>query len=111
MHGEASVPAASYDRVRIIFQGVTARITRGSVVGGTTIANDTSLTLGGADQRAEVIASGSNFSVEADPRVRRIVIFDLRSQQWLTAAALQSGRVEDNALQAAITASTRAESR
>jgi hypothetical protein len=111
IHGEASAPAASYSRVRITFQGVIARIARGSVVGGTTLTNDASITLGGADQRAEVIVSVNSFSVEADPRVRRVITFELRSQQWLTSGALQSGWVEDAALEAAITATTRVESR
>lgn len=111
IHGEASAPAASYNRVRITFQGVTARLARGSVVGGTTLGNDVSITLGGSDQRAEVIAPVNSFPVEAEPRVRRVITFELRSQQWLTSAALQSGRVEDAALEAAIAATTRAESR
>jgi hypothetical protein len=75
------------------------------------LANDASIALGGSDQRAEVTVSVSTFSVEADPGVRRVITFELRSQQWLTPAALQSGRVEDAALEGAITATTRAENR
>lgn len=111
VHGEASVPSASYSRVRLVFQGVTARIARGSIVGGTTLTGDTTVGLGGADERAEMIVPVSTFSVEADSSVRRVIVFELHSQQWLTSAAVQSGRVEDAALQAAVTAVTRAESR
>jgi len=111
VHGEASIPSSSYSRVRLVFQGVSARIARGSVVGGTTLANDTTLVLGGSDERVEMNVPVSTFSVEADARVRRVIVFDLRSQQWLTAAALQAGRVEDAALQAAVTATTRVENR
>jgi hypothetical protein len=111
VHGETSVPSSSYSRVRLVFQGVTARIARGSVVGGTTLTSDTTVVLGGSDERAEMSVPVSPFSVEADARVRRVVVFDLRSQQWLTAAALQSGRVEDGALQTAVTATTRSENR
>jgi len=53
----------------------------------------------------------STFAVDATAPLRHVVVFDLRSQQWLTTAALQSGRVEDAALQAAVTATIRAEDR
>lgn len=111
VHGEASVASTSYDRVRLVLQGVTARIARGSTIGGTTLTADTAIALGGSDQRAELSLSVSSFSVEPTTNVRRIIVFELRSQQWLTAQALQSGRVEDSALLAALTASTRVESR
>ena len=111
VHGEASVPSASYSRVRLVFQGVSARLARGSVVGGTTLASDATIALGGSDERVEMSVPVSTFSVEADAGVRRVIVFDLRSQQWLTAAALQAGRVEDAALQTAVTATTRAENR
>jgi len=111
IHGEASAPAVTYNRVRIVFQGVTARLARGSIVGSTTIDSDTSVALGGSDQRAELIVSVSSFAVDATPGVRRVVTFELRSQQWLTPATVQSGRIEDAALEAAVTASTRLESR
>ena len=111
VHGEASVPSSSYSRVRLVFQGVSARLARGSVVGGTTLASDTTIILGGSDERVEISVPVSTFAVEANAGVRRVIVFDLRSQQWLTAAALQAGRVEDAALQAAVTATTRAENR
>jgi hypothetical protein len=109
VHGEASVPSSSYSRVKLEFQGVSARLARGSVVGGTTLASDATIVLGGSDGRVEMSVPVSTFSVDADAGVRRVIVFDLRSQQWLTAAALQAGRVEDAALQAAVTATTRAE--
>jgi hypothetical protein len=111
VHGEASVASTSYDRVRLVLQGVTARIARGSTIGGTTLTADTTIVLGGSDQRAELSLSVGSFSVEPTASVRRILAFELRSQQWLTAQALQSGRIEDSALQGAVTASTRMESR
>jgi len=52
-----------------------------------------------------------SFSVEPSASVRRVIVFDLRSQQWLTAAVRQSGLAEDAALQAAATAATRTENR
>jgi hypothetical protein len=111
VHGEASVASSSYNRARLVFQGVTARITRGSIIGGTTLSNDVTLTLGGSDQRADISVPVDSFVVEPSASVRRVIVFDLRSQQWLTAAALQSGLVEDAALQSALTAATRTETR
>lgn len=111
VHGEASVASSSYSRVRLMFQGVTAQIASGSRVGGTTLTNDRSLILGGSDQRVELSVPVNTFSVEATSGVRHVVVFDLRSQQWLTAAALEAGRVEDGALQAAVTATSRIEGR
>lgn len=40
VHGEASVPSSSYNRVRLVFQGVSTRLASGSNVGGTTLTSD-----------------------------------------------------------------------
>lgn len=111
VHGEQSVATGSYGRVRLVLQGVTARVARGSTIGGTTLTTDTTVTLGGSDQRVEISVSVDSFLVESDPSMRRAIVFDLRSNQWLTIAAVQTGQVDDASLQAAVTASTRAERR
>jgi hypothetical protein len=90
-------------------QGVTARIARGSVIGGATLSADVTLPLGGSDERVELIVPVDTFSVQPDSSTRRVIVFELRSQQWLTAQALQSGRIDDAAMQAVVTATTRAE--
>jgi hypothetical protein len=110
VHGEASVPSGSYSRVRLILQGVSARITRGSVIGGTPLPSDATIILGGSDGRAELRIAVDSFTVEANS-AKRTILFDLHSPQWLTSASLLAGRIEDAALQAALTATTRAESR
>lgn len=107
IHGEGKVATGSFSRVRVVFQGVTARIAGGSRIGDQTLASDTSLVLGGSDQRAEISVPVDSFVIESDTSVRRVIVFELRSHQWLTTTALQSGQVEDSALQAAVTASTR----
>lgn len=111
VHGEASIAAGTYNRVRLVFQGVAARITRGSTVGDRTLTSDVNVTLGGSDERAEIIVSVDRFVIDADASAKRLIVFDLRSQQWLTAGAVQTGQVEDSALQAAISATTRRERR
>jgi hypothetical protein len=107
IHGEQDAPEGSYTRVRLVLQGVTARIAAGSVIGGTVVNNETSVTLGGADQRAELNLSVAPFTVIRDQNATRTIIFDLASQSWLTPSVLQAGRVEDAALVLAVTASTR----
>ena len=111
VHGEQSAPTGSYSRARLVLQGVTARVARGSVVGGITLANDATVTLGGSDQRVELTASVDSFALRDDPSTRRVVVFDLRSAVWLSGAVVQAGLVEDSTLQAAVSASTRTESR
>ena len=90
---------------------MTARIARGSIIEGTALTADASIVMGGSDQRAELSVPVSTFSVEPDSSIRRVMVFELRSQRWLTARALQSGRVEDAELQAAVAPPTRTESR
>lgn len=111
VHGEEEAPAGSYTQVRLIFQGVSARILAGSVVGGTTLTSEASLALGGSDQRIEMVVTVPAFTVEADDDVRRTIVFDLHSQLWLTAAALQAGSVQDAAVQSAVTVTTRVDQR
>lgn len=76
-----------------------------------TVTSISHLSLGGADQRAEIVIPVDGFVLEANASARRVIVFDLRSPQWLTPTALQAGTVEDAALQAAITANTRLEPR
>lgn len=107
VHGEEDAPAGTYTRVRLIFQGVSARILAGSVIGGTALTSEANLALGGTDQRIEIVVTVPAFTIEADDDVSRIIVFDLHSQLWLTAAAVQAGSVQDAAVQSAVTATTR----
>jgi hypothetical protein len=111
VHGEVDAPAGTYSRVRLRFNAVTARLKSGSVIQGTTLTSDVNVTVGGSDQQVDVIVTVPSFTVTADADVRRAVVFDLRSLVWLTLAAVQAGVVEDAALQAAVFATTRVESR
>lgn len=111
VHGEVDAPAGTYSRVRLIFEGVTARLQNGSTIEGTTLTADANMTLGGSDGRVEVLIAVPTFTVDAEPQVQRTVVFELRSTLWLTLAALQAGTVLDAALQGAILASTRIDPR
>ena len=111
VHGEQTAPAGSYDRVRLVLQGVTATIARGSGFGGITLGSDATIRLGGSDHSVELPAVVSRFSLVDDPSSRRVIVFELNSQQWLTSSVAQSGQVEDTALQGAISARTSLEPR
>ena len=111
VHGEQDAPTGSYNRARLVFQGVTARLNSGSTVGGVVFTSDVTITLGGSDQRVELIVPVPAFTVEADPATQRTILFELRSSLWLTAAILQTRLVEDAALQGAVLASTRLDPR
>jgi hypothetical protein len=111
VHGEQSVPTGDYERVRLVFRDATVRIAAGSTIGGGTVSSETTLEFGGTDGRVELVVNGESFEVERDATVRWAIVFDLRSQQWLTPSALQAGRVEDAALQAAVRVTTRREPR
>lgn len=111
VHGEQSVPTGDYERFRLVFRDATVRVVAGSTIGGSRVPNDTTLTFGGSDGRVELVVNGNSFEVERDANVRWSIVFDLRSQQWLTPGALQTGRIEDAALQAAVRVSMRREAR
>ncbi|MFN0179087.1 MAG: hypothetical protein ACKVZ0_09825 [Gemmatimonadales bacterium] len=111
VHGEQDAPTGTYTRVRLIFEGVTARLTSGSVIGGTTLTSNVNLPLGGADQRVEVVVAVPAFTVDADAGIQRTIAFELRSYLWITAAALQAGTVTDATIQGAVVATTRVDNR
>lgn len=54
IHGEQRVPPGSYDRVRLVLQGVKAAITGGSGFNGITLSNDATFRLGGSDDYVEL---------------------------------------------------------
>ena len=111
VHGEVDAPAGSYSRVRLTFEGVTARILSGSTIQGTTLTADANVSLGGSDARVEIVIPVPSFTVDTDLELQRTIIFDLRSTLWLTLAALQAGMVLDASLQGAVLATTRVDPR
>ena len=111
VHGEQHAPPGPYDRVRLTLQGVTANIASGSGFGGITLSSDTTFRLGGSDHSAELVVPVTRFSLGDDPSVIRVIDLQLNSDRWLTRSVAESGQVEDEALQAAISASTSLESR
>lgn len=108
VHGDQRAPSGSYDRVRLVLQGVTATVARGSgfPIGGGTLDSDATVRLGGSDHYVELPVTVTPFAVEDDPFMRRVIVFQLNSARWLTLSVAESGQVEDAALQEAVSAST-----
>jgi hypothetical protein len=110
VHGEQDAPPGPYDWARLVLEGVSANVASGSRVSGITLNSDATVRLGGSDHYVE-LRYPARFTLSDDPAVRQVVVFQLNSQAWLTSSAVQSGQVEDAALQAAIGATTSIEPR
>lgn len=110
VHGEQDAPVGNYSHVRLTFDGVVAEFLSGSTVGGTTLTQDTTIALGGADDRVEIIKPVS-FDVPGDGTTRVSINFNLHSADWLTEASLTSQVIEDAPIQTGVTVTTRTEPR
>ncbi len=102
VHGVQSIPEGTFNRVRLVLQDVEVTVAAGSTVGGVTFPQEMKTDL----------ASGAPLSIERgvpDFTVREgeraEVRFDLNSEGWLTADAVQGGLVSPADVRAAVTAS------
>ena len=98
VHGSASVPAGTYDRVRLTLDGVTFTVTDV----GTKFAN-TGSALAAGTVPLELEVSVSNFTV-SEGGGTATVTFDLNVENWLTDAMLTTGLIADAALTGQLTA-------
>ena len=110
VHGEQSAPVGQYSRVRLTFDGVVADLESGSTVGNTTLNQDTTIVLGGADERVE-ITKQVPFEVPSDGALRVSINFNLHSAVWITEAGLATQVIEDAPIQNAVTVTIRIEPR
>ncbi len=102
VHGPTSVPAGTYDRVRLTLSGVTFTVLAGGTVEGTTL---------GADAAA-LAAGSSNLQLEktvpdfivSTAMGQASVSFDLNVKDWLTNAMLLSQVIVDGDLRGELTA-------
>ena len=109
VHGQVARSAGNYARVRLTVRDGKATLLSGSRVGNTTLSSTKDITVGGADDLV-VIDKSTSFAVVAGTTGRTSIIFDLNSEIWLTESAVQTGQVEDQPIQQAVTVSTRRES-
>ncbi|HEX9582123.1 MAG TPA: DUF4382 domain-containing protein [Gemmatimonadales bacterium] len=106
VHGEVSVPAGTYTRVRLTFQGAQARLQAGSSFGGITLNAQVNVTMGGTDQSLVVTKTVPAFVVEADAQMVTTAYLELNAEQWLTEDSVQAQVVEDAAVQTSMAART-----
>ena len=90
VHGSTSVPAGTYDRVRLTLSGVTFMVTTG---GG--LNTGSALAAGSTDLELEI--SVPDFTVSTSAGTAS-VSFDLNVQDWLTDASLTAGVIADGEL-------------
>ncbi len=111
VHGEQEAPVGTYSQVRVTLSGVLARLNGGSVIGNTFLSGNTDVPLGGSDQLVEVVVPVTGFSLVASQSEQRSITLTMNSATWMTEAALQAQVVEDDAIQAAVTAAVTVEPR
>ncbi|MBI4551600.1 MAG: hypothetical protein HY710_04985 [Candidatus Latescibacteria bacterium] len=110
VHGEQDARVGTYARVRLVLQNATATIKAGSTIGSLTLTSDTTVKVGGTDQRVEIDKAVS-FQVSSETSFRTAIVFELNAEQWITEQSVQAGVVEDTAIQQATTVAARTESR
>jgi len=65
VHAQASVPAATYTKVRLILEGGKTDVAAGAVFGGFTLGASVRITMGGTDGRIEIEKTVQPFTVSA----------------------------------------------
>lgn len=100
VNGEASVPAGSYTRVRLVLDGAAADLAAGSDIGGIVLDVDATVTIG--DGGEVIIERALQFTVSASVDTR--IVFDLNAEQWLTQNAVTTGQATEASVDASVTA-------
>ena len=101
VHGEQSVAAGTYTRVRLIIDGADAELAAGSQIGGLTLTLDTSVSIGNGGQ-VVVVRTVPEFTVRAEATTR--IAFDLNSEMWLTESAVTLGTAAAADVESQVTA-------
>lgn len=102
VHEQASVPAGTYTRVRLVLEGAAADIAAGADLGGVTLGASVRIVMGGADGEVVVEKSVTPFSVSATSTTT--VRFDINSQAWVNQSSAASKTATDAEIQSATTA-------
>ncbi len=100
VHGPQSVPAGTYDMVRLTFSAVTFTVSDGG--GGTIVTNAGSAVLAGT-AALELEVAVAEFTVSSTAGTAS-VSFDLNVEAWLTDAMLTAGVIADGDLTGRLTA-------
>lgn len=102
VHAQASVPAGSYTRVRLVLDGGSANIAAGGTLGGLVLSAAVSISVGGSDGRVEIEKNVQPFTVTASSTA--MIRFDMNSEHWCNESNAQSETAPDGDVQSATTA-------
>jgi hypothetical protein len=90
VHGEVTIAAGTYNRVRLVLRNATATIEAGAEIGGITLTTDVDVALGdGTDIVIE--KEVETFTVTAEATARTEILFDLNSEAWITLDNVEQG--------------------
>jgi hypothetical protein len=103
VHGAQDAPLGTFPRVRLTIRNADVTIEQGSEIGGTTLASDATVSVGGP-QGVIIEREITVPSLEEGEDLH--VTFDLNSETWLTLDAVTSGLANDAAVAAAASVST-----
>ena len=102
VHGATSLPAGTYDRVRLTLSRVTFSVDAGGTVKGNVLSEDASaIAAGDGDLALEI--SVTPFTVSTSGGTAS-VSFDLNVEDWLDLASLEEGVIADGELTGQLTA-------
>ena len=102
VHGSTSLPAGTYDRVRLTLSQVTFSVDAGGTVEGTVLSEDASAIAAG-DGNLALEISVTPFTVSTSGGTAS-VSFDLNVEDWLDLASLEAGVIADGELTGQLTA-------
>ncbi len=103
MHGAQDAPTGSFRHVRMRVRAAEVTVHAGSEIGGTTFPSEMKVDVAQAEDLV-VEREITSPPVESDEAV--LVTFDLNSDTWLTADAVNAGQAGNAAIEAAVTVST-----
>lgn len=81
VHAHATVPASTYDRVRLTLEAGRATVDAGATLGGLSLPHALSLRVGSSDAPIVIERQVQSFSIGADTHAH--ILFQLNSEAWI----------------------------
>lgn len=110
VHGEVTIPAGTYARVRLTMSNARATVDAGGQIGGITLDADIEVTVA-AGGEVVIEKQVQPFTVSGDASVRTEILFDLNSELWLTEQNAQDGDASGEEVDSATESRTRESAR
>jgi len=102
VHSQASVPAATYTKVKLILDGGKTDVAAGAVFGGFTLGASVRIIMGGTDGKVEIEKTVQPFTVSASATAT--VRFDMNSEVWVNQTSSESKTCSDSEVASATAA-------